>query len=109
MPVLKNIASISEILLETELVPKQNTRLSKKDNFINVLENKGVDQNTVASAIADQFYSSDESIKDKAIERWLKLTEIIKPDGINNQPTVNIVIQGQELGINPILTPRDLT
>lgn len=111
MPIIKHIAPITDILSESgviDLAPKG--KASKREALIDELEKNGINTSFVASTIANQFYSSDEVTKDKAIDRWLKLQKIITPDDVLQIPSVTINITGgyNDEAINPILTPRDI-
>lgn len=106
MGVIKNINPVARVLEEANIIPRLSSTVDKKKALLDSLESRGITLDTVAETIANQFYSGDEVIKDKAIERMLKLTDISKDN--NTAPIVNIVIQGYDDNhIQGILVPRD--
>lgn len=109
MAVIRNINPVQEILQQANIVPRLDATGDKKKALLNALEERGVNLGTVADTIANQFYSSDENVKDKAIERMLKLTDIVRKDDVAALPQVTIVIQGynQENNLQSILMPRE--
>lgn len=110
MAVIKNINPVTEILREAGVVPRLSDKGSnKKEALLEILDSRGVGLAQVADAIESQLYSSDETVKGKAIDRMLELTDIKRRDDIATVPQFNIIIQGysQENKIQSILIPRE--
>src|SRR5580765_7391178 len=105
MAVIKNINPVQRILEEANVIPRLSSNADKKKVLLDSLEARGVNLNTVADAITNQLFSDDENVKDKAIERMLKLTDIVQKEG-QQVPVVNIMISGYESSLNSILIPR---
>lgn len=113
MPIIKNINPVTEILQQSGIIPatSKNGKVSKKDLLLQQLEARGIDIPTLAEAIQSQFYSADENIRDKAINRMLQLNEIVKKDDLVNIPQVTFVLQtngNSDVSLNTILVPREI-
>lgn len=107
--ILKNINPVTEILQQSGIVPALHADGNKKKVLLELLEARGAGLSQVADVMANQLYSSDENIKDKAITRMLQLTEIVRKDEAMAAPSVTFVIQGIEnQNIQSILIPREL-
>src|SRR5512138_3309275 len=110
MAVIKNINPVTEILREAGVVPRLSDKgANKKEALLEILDQRGVGLAQVADAIESQLYSSDETVKGKAIDRMLELTDIKKREEASNAPQFSIIIQGynQDNKIQSILIPRE--
>jgi hypothetical protein len=113
MALLKNVnvSPVMEILEETGIVKKREPRsksATNKDELRDILSDRGVGLDRVATEIENQLYSSDDNIKDKAIAKLLKLYDIDTKDESGGN-TVNIILQtiGGEQNLLSVVSPRD--
>jgi hypothetical protein len=99
----KLVDPIRKILEETGLTTPSGGELS------DILERHNLGPEDTLKALSEMMnYGETESIKLQAVKLSLEINKLLKPDVGPVAPVFNVIIKDSQVGINPILLPREL-
>lgn len=100
-------ASVADELLK-ELLPQKSVKAgsSKRESLQVELENRSLGVDTIAEKLQEQLYCGDKSLEDKALEKLMRIHNVLPKEETRELPQIVLNIQGNSPTMAILLPDR---
>src|SRR4051812_15153659 len=99
--------SIADELLR-ELLPQKEIpkNANKRDQLATILDNRDLTVDKIAQKLEEQLYCGDKAIEDKALEKLMRIHNVLPKEETRETPQIIINVQGNSPTMGILLPQR---